>query len=213
MAIERTTALGYGIGLTLVALGGLWSLRTMSAGEPITLSTVGLRAPAASAWDDERDHSVVTSESQDHDVARKASAAIREQAALAVDRALQAHGGPSSDDADDAPMAEASELAAESDVIRPSDDMPSTGEFQSAFAMLEQQRQLAPRAEPDLELAEGLLHAIGAAQTPMDRFALINAYLDAIAGISDEQQALAARKRLAEVGAAPDALFIGDSSG
>jgi hypothetical protein len=91
--------------------------------------------------------------------------------------------------------------------------MPSVREFRDAFATLEQQRRSAPHSEPDLDLAEGLLRAIDAAQTPMDRFGLINAYLDEIAGIDDPAQALAARKRLAEVGAAPDALFVGDSAG
>lgn len=185
-----------------VLLGGLWLWRA----DAQATSMVDADAPAPESTnvvDRASASGSRAAQTQSSALAQQAGAVVRQQAALAVERALR-EGVPLDDDA----PAEGA-----GDVLTPSEAMPSPREMRDAFAMLEQQRRSEPPTAPDLNLAEGLLQAIDSAQTPMDRFGLINAYLDAIAGIKDPAQALAARKRLAEVGAAPDALFVGDSSG
>ena len=83
---------------------------------------------------------------------------------------------------------------------------PNEDELRAGFAELARARKEGSR-KPDLELAEGLLSALKEEAAPMERFALVNAYLDAVAGIEDPAQAQAAVARLGEVGAGPDAVY------
>jgi hypothetical protein len=83
---------------------------------------------------------------------------------------------------------------------------PDEQGMREGFAELARARERNPQ-KPDPELAEGLLEALKVEAAPVERFALINAYLDAVAGIEDPELAKAAVDRLAEASAAPDAVY------
>lgn len=92
-------------------------------------------------------------------------------------------------------------------VIRPEDaHEPTTEEFREAYQMMARVRKTQPARRPDPELAQGLLDALKSERDAVNRFALANAYLDEIEGITEPNEARRARARLAEVGAGPEAL-------
>lgn len=72
--------------------------------------------------------------------------------------------------------------------------------------MMARVRKSQPPRRPDPELAQGLLEALKTERDAVNRFALANAYLDAVDGITEPAEAKTARARLAELRAGPDAL-------